>query len=654
MGLAQQLITLLSILLMCAFGGSFVLSVQQAKTYFNQQLGVHAQDTATALAVALGPALAKADRGAAISMVEAISDNGFFSSVRVELPDGQPFAERVTPLRALGVPAWFMQLLALDMPVKEAAIQDGWRVSGRVRVASHTGYAYQRLWQDTYHAFWWLLASWGILCLVAYGVVRFALKPLDKMQAQALAISEGKFHLLQNIPFTRDLRDIAHALNTMSKKIEGMFASKISLIQKIEQEAILDLVTGALNRVHFELRANAWLQQEEAFSHGAVFIVRLSGLAEYNNRHSYEAGNTLLRQTVDYLGTLAERLGECLIGRLGGVELGLAVSGVTPSEAKLLAIEISQHLYSICYAGEAPPLSSLHVGVGYMDRASTSVSSVFAEADMALRRAEIKSSFGWHAYEPKQLSAGLIMGATAWRRLLSAAIELNGFRLYSQPVVICADRTVLHHEVFARLLQPDGSVIPAGLFMPMARRLGMAPEIDWLLISMGLARAAALISAGSVYSFNLSLDTLREPAFVPRLSGRLHGNVSLARHLCFEIPEHALSVIPLAVHELIQRLRPLGVRFGLDQVGSDASTLPYLKSMHFNFVKLDGALLPALDKQIERKVLIRTLCDFAHDTDCQVIATNVETEAHLQLACELGVDAVQGKTIGEPHPMREL
>ena len=52
MGLAQQLITLLSLLLMFAFGGSFVLGVNQAKAYLNQQLGVHAQDTATALAVA--------------------------------------------------------------------------------------------------------------------------------------------------------------------------------------------------------------------------------------------------------------------------------------------------------------------------------------------------------------------------------------------------------------------------------------------------------------------------------------------------------------------------------------------------------------------------------------------------------------------------
>ena len=652
MGLAQQLITLLSLLLMFAFGGSFVLGVNQAKAYLNQQLGVHAQDTATALAVALGPAVTKEDSVAAASMVQAVSDSGFFSSVRVETLDGQSLAERVTPMRVEGVPAWFMDWVALDMPVKEATVQDGWRVNGRVRVASHTGLAYQGLWRDTYATFWWFATSWMLLCLVTFIVVRQSLKSLEKMQEQAVAISEGKFRVLKEIPYTRDLRHIAQALNLMSKKVEGMFKSKLDLIQKIEQEAILDPLTGTLNRTHFELRVYAWLQQEEAFAYGGFFIVRLSGLAEYNIQHGYAAGSELLCQSADYLTGLAERLGECLVGRLGGSELGLAVSGVAPDETKLMGIEIAQHLYSICMAGAKSPLAGVHVGIGFMDRSTKTVSTVFAEADMALRKAEVRSHYGWHAYDRKQLHDELILGASAWRRVLTAAIELSGFRLFSQPVVACADRTVLHQEVLARIIQPDGSLIPAGIFMPMARRLGLAAEIDWLLIGEGLARVEALVESRDVYSFNLSLDTLREASFIPRLSAKLHDKTLLASCICFEIPEHALSSMPFVVQELQARLRPLGVRFGLDQVGSDSSTLHHLKHIHFDFVKLDSALLPELDKQVERKHYIGTLCDLAHSVECLVIATGVESEAQVALTCELGVDAVQGRAIAEPAPMR--
>ena len=42
MGLAQQLVTILTILLFGVFGGSFALGVNQAKHYLDRQLGAHA------------------------------------------------------------------------------------------------------------------------------------------------------------------------------------------------------------------------------------------------------------------------------------------------------------------------------------------------------------------------------------------------------------------------------------------------------------------------------------------------------------------------------------------------------------------------------------------------------------------------------------
>ena len=97
MGLAQQLVTILTILLFGVFGGSFALGVHQAKSYLDRQLGAHAQDTATALALSLRPYVAKQDGVTAQSLVDAISDGGFFSVVRVEDNTGRVLAERTTP-----------------------------------------------------------------------------------------------------------------------------------------------------------------------------------------------------------------------------------------------------------------------------------------------------------------------------------------------------------------------------------------------------------------------------------------------------------------------------------------------------------------------------------------------------------------------------
>lgn len=654
MGLAQQLVAMLTLLLLGVFGGSFMLSVNQAKGYLDRQLGAHAQDTATALALSLGPYVAKQDGVTAQSLVDAISDGGFFSLVRVEDNNGGVLAKRTAPVVVEGVPAWFVGLIQLKTPVKEAALLDGWRVNGRVRVLSHPGYAYKQIWRDTVSTFWWFAAAWLLMSLVVTLLVRFALKPLVKMEAQAAAISSGEFRVLHDMPRTRELHNVVRTMNAMSQKVERLLNSKLELISKIEQEAILDPLTGISNRTHFESQLRAWLKQDTAFAPGALYIVRLTGLAEYNICHGYEAGNEILRQAARYLGDISSRLGEGLVGRFSGTELVLVAPGLDADEAKLLGIEITQHLYGLCVGGAATPMHSAHIGIGLIDHAEQAVSSLFAEADMALRKAEVKSAFAWHVYERPALRAELVLGASAWRRLLIAAIELNGFRLDCQGVVSCFDPRTLHQEILARINSAEGVSIPASVFMPMARRLELAAAIDWLVINAGLENMHALGDGQTLFAFNLSLDSLRDPVFAPRLSDLLQQHDVLAHRVIFEFPERALADGPAPLQELMERIEPLGVRFALDQAGNDAAVLKHLKTMHFEYVKLAPAFMQELERDKDHLRFVQALCDLAHAVECQVIATGIETEQQRTLVCGLGFDAVQGKLISAPAPMRRL
>lgn len=102
------------------------------------------------------------------------------------------------------------------------------------------------------------------------------------------------------------------------------------------------------------------------------------------------------------------------------------------------------------------------------------------------------------------------------------------------------------------------------------------------------------------------------------------------------------------------RIKPLGVRFGLDLAGNDATVLKYLKTMQFDYVKLAPAFVQELEREKDHQRYVQALCDLAHAVECKVIATGIETEQQRALACGLGFDAVQGKLICEPAPMRRL
>ena len=84
MRFSRQIQLLLSLLLLVVLGGSFAVNVYHAREYLNQQLGAHAQDTASALGLALGPVLMQGDQAGMESMVTAIADRGYYRRIAVE------------------------------------------------------------------------------------------------------------------------------------------------------------------------------------------------------------------------------------------------------------------------------------------------------------------------------------------------------------------------------------------------------------------------------------------------------------------------------------------------------------------------------------------------------------------------------------------
>jgi hypothetical protein len=71
-------------LLLLVFAGTYLITVNNARNFFIQQLDSNAQDTATSLGLSLSQALATHDMGSMNAMVQAVFDRGYFSSIKVK------------------------------------------------------------------------------------------------------------------------------------------------------------------------------------------------------------------------------------------------------------------------------------------------------------------------------------------------------------------------------------------------------------------------------------------------------------------------------------------------------------------------------------------------------------------------------------------
>ena len=203
MTLGRQLLLGISLLFALMLCGIEYIHVANTRDFLQNQLRTHAQDTATSLALSLGPVAAAGDSLHEETVVNPVFDRGYFSSIEYRSVSGEVRVRRTLTPGASGVPDWFVHAFAIDSPTGEALVSAGWRQLGRVLVTMHPEFAYQHLWSTTLESLGWL----ALLYLLALGgatlFVTGILRPLRAVERVAKEIAERHFPVLDIRPRAR-------------------------------------------------------------------------------------------------------------------------------------------------------------------------------------------------------------------------------------------------------------------------------------------------------------------------------------------------------------------------------------------------------------------------------------------------------------------
>lgn len=647
MSLRRLLELIISALFLIVFAGTMLISVYNTRRYLQEQMESHAQDTATSLALSLKPAIESGDWPTVNSMVDAIFDRGYYRELTIVSIDGSVLLTRSLPVQIETVPQWFVRIIPLETPKGEALLAAGWKQAGRLLVKSHPGYAYDELWRSAVGTFWWFAASWGVAMFIVIAVIRYALAPLKKVEEHALAISAREFTVLEKLPWTRELRSVVTAMNRMSEKLKVIIGGQVELIEKVRKEAYRDQVTGLANKRYFEERMRYLLEKKDEFPRGALLLVGLAGLKEYNDRRGLEAGDELLRQAARLIEEAFRDSVNVLMARLGGADFAVLSAVSSLHEAKGLGEKMSNELARLHTRGLTDAPSAGHVGIAYYD-SSQSPFELLSEADMALRAAQQKGPNAWHIYDKAFAEKWETHSATGWQRILRDAIGKGSLGLFFQPVVACPDRSVIHYEAFARIAGRDGSWLPAGLFLPMAERLGLAVELDRVVVKKASEYLRSR-PADETVAVNISPTSVHDPEFADWLCELLKGSPAASGRMVFETTEYGCSARPESLRLFVDRVRASGGRLSLDRFGAGLAQFGYLRDLKIDYIKIDGSLIRRIHGDRDNQFFVQALTQIAHGLDIKVIAESVETEEEWETLKGLRVDGAQGYFIGEPR-----
>jgi EAL domain-containing protein (putative c-di-GMP-specific phosphodiesterase class I) len=124
-----------------------------------------------------------------------------------------------------------------------------------------------------------------------------------------------------------------------------------------------------------------------------------------------------------------------------------------------------------------------------------------------------------------------------------------------------------------------------------------------------------------------------------------------AERLELEITEGVLLADFDGVVAVLRRLKALGVKIVMDDLGSGHSSLTYLQSFPFDKIKIDKAFVMNLDNGTQSRAIVRAVLGLGRNLGLPVLAEGVETESQQAFLAMGGCTQMQGFLVGKPKPI---
>jgi EAL domain-containing protein (putative c-di-GMP-specific phosphodiesterase class I) len=225
------------------------------------------------------------------------------------------------------------------------------------------------------------------------------------------------------------------------------------------------------------------------------------------------------------------------------------------------------------------------------------------------------------------------------------ARALGSLFMAYQPIVRTRDGSVFGWEALLRTSEAE--VEGPLAFLEMGERLGRTRDLGRAIRASVCGTAKR--TKGVMFFINLhSDDLLDETLFDPRSP-----LCALAPEIVLEITERSpLASVPDALAR-VRKLRDLGFRLAIDDLGAGYAGLTAFAAIEPDFVKLDRGLLASIDHETIKRKLVGSIVRVSHEMRAAVVAEGIETPAERTTATELGCDLMQGFLFRRPEELRD-
>jgi diguanylate cyclase (GGDEF)-like protein len=388
--------------------------------------------------------------------------------------------------------------------------------------------------------------------------------------------------------------------------------------------------------------------------HLAVMLLDLDGFKILNDSFGHHAGDQLLAEVAARLKEAVTGLpcGSATLAHIGGDEFAALVEPCQNREhleaaAKALLDSLSQ---PFTIQGSRISVSA-SMGVALSPCPGRATAELLRDADLAMYRAKElgKNRFEW--FEPalhERARSRMTLGLD-----LREAIVRDQLAVFYQPKIQLSTRKVIGFEALLRWRHPERDLISPVEFIPIAEETGLIVPIgEWILhrACAQLKRWQTRFPSDPPLTMNVNLSgrQLSDPDLVRRVERVLNETRIPPHTLKLELTESSLVTHLESAREVLARLQALRVGLKLDDFGIGYSSLNYLRTLHFDSLKIDRCFIQRLASDPDSHAIVETILSLARTLRMNVVAEGIEDEAQLDRLIQLGCDAGQGFLFSRP------
>ncbi len=618
MTLSKQLLILISVLFLMIFSVNFVISVNNMRSYLQIESEVHAQDTATSLGLSLSPYIGNETDPVLKTMMNTIFDMGYYKELKLISVDGQSLVTLTNNKMFEDVPDWFIAILPIGTVTAKSEINTGWSIGGTLEVTINPGYAYLKLYQQATSAFYYSLAAFIVSIALLISVLRFILLPLKRINQLALAVSNGRYETIDQLPWTTEVRNVASSMNIMSRKIGEMVVNLNTKIESLGKKMHLNDVTGLKNKSCFMAdMKQLFIDNTEAF----IYLVKLDGLAVMAKEKDGDAIDDFLRDCANSMKQALASLPEERVGvyHFFGAEFALLINGINLQEAEQLAKLLSSVLTELGLKYHKPDIA--HMGVTAFNSLDTT-SGMLAAANEAFEQAKL---IGANTYYIRERS-NQAKDVGEWKALVFDVVDNDAYKvLFIDPIESFKTGQVLMKEAFIQIPAPDSHPVSIGTFVSIAEKFDKIVSLDQGVIEKVINYIEEQHIQYAI-AVNVSIRTIKNAGFLSWLAAKLIQHQAISSQLVFSVSAYAVAKDIQAFKEFIKFIHVHNAKVILKRFDTQSMSLETARLLASDYIRVTREIGNGVCRDPGKQAFLESMKEIGQLLDISVLAENIYSD----------------------------